>query len=158
LQKIPLPAKLTMPRKSPDKTPSPKADGPLPFIQLDYLYVPSSDVAKDLEYFTGVLGGELGFAVEGMGARVAMVRLTQGPPHILLTDHLDGDRPILIYRVDKLDSALADLKSRGWKKAQTLEIPMGPCCSFTTPAGHRIAVYELSRPQVANHFLGRRDF
>jgi hypothetical protein len=147
-----------MPRQGPDKKPSLKADGPPPFIQLDYLYIPSPDVAKDLEHFTGVLGGELGFAVEGMGARVAMVRLTDGPPHILLTDHLDGDRPILIYRVDKLDSALAYLKSRGWKKAQTLEIPMGPCCSFTTPAGHRIAVYELSRPQVANHFLGRRDF
>ena len=147
-----------MPRQGPDKKPSLKADGPPPFIQLDYLYIPSPDVAKDLEYFTGVLGGELGFAVEGMGARVAMVRLTQGPPHILLTDHLDGDRPILIYRVDHLDSALAHLKSRGWKKAQTLEIPMGPCCSFSTPTGHRIAVYELSRPQVANHFLGRRDF
>jgi hypothetical protein len=129
-----------------------------PFIQLDYLYVPSTNVPKDLEYFTSVLGGELGFAVEGMGARVAMVRLTQGPPHVLLTDHLEGERPILIYRVAKLDAALADLKSRGWKKGQTLEIPMGPCCSFTTPSGHRIAVYELSRPEVADHFMGRRDF
>jgi hypothetical protein len=129
-----------------------------PFIQLDYLYVPSSDIAEDLEYFTKVLGGELAFAVEGMGARVAMVRLSQGPPHILLTDHLDGDRPILIYRVGKLGPALAALKARGWKKGQTLEIPMGPCCSFTTPTGHRIAVYELSRPEVAAHFLGRRDF
>jgi hypothetical protein len=129
-----------------------------PFIQLDYLYVPSTNVPKDLEYFTSVLGGELGFAVEGMGARVAMVRLTQGPPHVLLTDHLEGERPILIYRVAKLDAALADLKSRGWKKGLTLEIPMGPCCSFTTPSGHRIAVYELSRPEVADHFMGRRDF
>ena len=93
-----------------------------------------------------------------MGARVAMVRLSQGPPHILLTDHLDGDRSILIYRVGKLDSALADLKARGWKNGQMLEIPMGPCCSFTTPGGQRIAIYELSRPEVANHFHGRRDF
>jgi hypothetical protein len=127
-------------------------------MQLDYLYVPSSDVAKDLAYFTDVLGGEVAFAVEGMGARVAMVRLSQGPPHILLTDHLDGDRSILIYRVDRLGSALAGLKARRWKKGQMLEIPMGPCCSFTTPGGQRIAVYELSRPEVANHFLGRRDF
>lgn len=137
---------------------SKKAGGGPPFSELDYLYVPSADVAKDVEYFTGVLGGELAFAVEGMGARVAMVRLTQGPPYILLTDHLEGDRPILIYRVDKLDAALAGLKARGWKHGQKLEIPMGPCCSFTTPAGHRIAVYELSRPEVAKHFLGRRDF
>jgi hypothetical protein len=136
---------------------SKRAAGP-PFMQLDYLYVPSSDVAKDLAYFTGALGGELAFAVEGMGARVAMVRLSEGPPHILLTDHLDGDRSILIYRVGKLDSALADLKARGWKMGQMLEIPMGPCCSFTTPGGQRIAIYELSRPEVANHFHGRRDF
>jgi len=120
--------------------------------------MPSADVARDLKYFTEVLGGELGFAVEGMGARVAMVRLTTGPPHVLLTDHLDGDRPILIYRVADLDAALADLKARGWKKGQTLEIPMGPCCSFRTPGGYRIAAYELSRPEVANHFQGRRDF
>jgi len=90
--------------------------------------------------------------------RVALVRLSKGPPHVLLTDHLDGDRPILIYRVADLETALADLKARGWKKGHSLEIPMGPCCSFTTPGGHRIAVYELSRPEVANHFMGRRDF
>ena len=150
--------KLAMPRRSPDKPTSDRVDGPPPFIQLDYLYVPSSDVQKDLTYFTAVLGAELAFAVEGMGARVAMLRLTEGPPHILLTDHLEGDRPILIYRVADLDTALADLKARGWKKAQTLEIPMGPCCSFNTPGGQRIAVYELSRPEVLNHFLGRRDF
>lgn len=147
-----------MPRQSSRHTKQEPAGGSPPFIQLDYLYVPSADVAEDLEYFTGVLGAEVGFAVEGMGARVAMVRLTQGPPHVLLTDHLDGDRPILIYRVADLDAALADLKARGWKKGHNLEIPMGPCCSFTTPGGHRIAVYELSRPEVANHFLGRRDY
>jgi hypothetical protein len=138
--------------------PDPKATGGPPFLQLDYLYVPSSDVAKDLAYFAEVLGGEVAFAVEGMGARVAMVRLSEGPPHILLTDHLAGIRSILIYRVDQLELALADLKARGWKKGQKLEIPMGPCCSFTTPGGQRIAIYELSRPEAANHFLGRRDF
>jgi hypothetical protein len=147
-----------MPRRNPVTTDSGSAGGPPPFVQLDYLYVPSTDVAKDLQYFTGVLGGELGFAVEGMGARVAMVRLTQGPPHVLLTDHLDSDQPILIYRVAELKASLADLKARGWKKGQNLEIPMGSCCSFTTPGGQRIAVYELSRPEVLNHFLGRRDF
>jgi hypothetical protein len=115
-------------------------------------------VAADLEYFTNVLGAKFGFAIDGMGARVALVRMTEGPPHVLLTDHLEDERPIYIYRVGSLKAALADLKARGWKKAQTLEIPMGPCCSFHTPGGQRIAVYELTRPQVAEHFLGRRDF
>jgi hypothetical protein len=129
-----------------------------PFQQLDYLYTPSSDVARDASYFTEVLGGRLGFAIDGMGARVAMIELTGGPPHILLTDHLEGDRPIYIYRVDDLRKATAELKRRGLKKQQSLEIPMGPCSSFVTPAGHRIALYELARPGVLDHFMGRQDF
>jgi hypothetical protein len=34
----------------------------------------------------------------------------------------------------------------------------GPCCSFRTPGGHRIAVYQLTRPEATAHFDGRRDF
>jgi hypothetical protein len=129
-----------------------------PFLQLDYLYTPSHDVAADMRYFTDVLGGTLVFTIDSMGTRVAMIRLSAGPPHVLLTDHLEGDRPIFIYRVLDLPKALAGLKGRGWKKKQSLEIPMGPCCSFATPGGHRIALYELTRPDVVKHFEGRRDF
>jgi hypothetical protein len=129
-----------------------------PFVQLDYLYTPSKDVAADARYFTDVLGGKLIFSIDGMGARVAKIELTDGPPHVLLTDHLEGDLPIFIYRVDDLDATMRALKKRGWRRAQTLEIPMGPCCSFTTPAGHRLAIYELTRPEVVKHFDGRFDF
>jgi hypothetical protein len=131
---------------------------PAPFAQLDYLYTPSRDVAADARYFIEVLGARLGFAVEGMGARVALVELTGGPPHVLLTDHLDGDRPIYIYRVEDLGKATTELKRRGLKKQHSLEIPMGPCSSFATPGGHRIALYELARPGVLEHFMGRHDF
>ena len=129
-----------------------------PFLQLDYIYTPSQDVAADMRYFTEVLGGTLAFSIDSMGTRVAMIRLSTSPPHVLLTDHLEGDRPILIYRVPDLPKALAALKAKGWKKKQSLEIPMGPCCSFETPGGHRIALYELTRPDVVKHFEGRRDF
>jgi hypothetical protein len=129
-----------------------------PFLQLDYLYTPSNDVAADARYFTEVLGGTLVFSIDSMGTRVAMIRLSAGPPHILLTDHLEGDRPIFIYRVPDLPIALARLKAKGWKKKQSLEIPIGPCCSFATPGGHRVALYELTRPDVVKHFEGRRDF
>jgi len=129
-----------------------------PFEQLDYLYTPSSDVAADARYFVDVLGGHLGFAVEGMGARVAMVELASGPPHVLLADHLEGDRPILVYRVADLRKATAELKKRGLKKQHSVELPMGPASSFVTMGGHRIALYELSRPGVLEHFMGRQDF
>lgn len=129
-----------------------------PFEQLDYVYTPSSDVAAEARYFVDVLGGRLGFAVEGMGARVAMIELASGPPHVLLADHLKGERPILVYRVADLRKTTAELKKRGLKKQHAVELPMGSASSFVTPSGHRIAVYELSRPGVLEHFMGRKDF
>lgn len=125
---------------------------------LDFLYTPSADVAADARYFTEILGGELVFAIEAMGTRVAMIRLGEGTPAILLTDHLDGDRPILVYRVDGLEAALHDLEARGWTRERMLELPPGPACSFRTPGGHRIAVYEASRRGVIDSFVGRHDF
>ena len=134
------------------------ADQPAPFQQLDFLYVPSREVAADLGYFTEVLGGHVVFAVEAMGARVAAIELTNGPPLVLLADHLQGERPILVYRVPDLAAAMAELEARGWERQRTFEIPYGPCCSFRTPGGHRIALYQLIRPEVVAHFDGRRDF
>jgi hypothetical protein len=133
-------------------------DSRLPFQQLDFLYMPSRDVAGDLAYLTEVLGGRVAFAVEAMGTRVAAVDLTEGPPRLLLAGHVEGERPILVYRVADLAQALAELESRGWERGPTLEIPQGPCCSFRTPGGHRFALYQLTRPEVAGHFDGRRDF
>jgi hypothetical protein len=129
-----------------------------PFEQLDFIYQPSGDVAADMTYLAEVLGGRIVFAIDAMGAQVAMVELAAGPPHLLLTDHLEGERPILIYRVADLAATLARLESRGWKKERTVEIPPGPCCSCVTPGGHRVALYQLTRPEVLRHFEGRRDF
>ena len=128
------------------------------FEHLDYVYMPSADVAADLAYFSEVLGGRIVFAIEGMGTRVAMIELTPDPPRILLAGHLEGDAPILVYRVDDLTAAMAELETRGWEVGHTLEIPQGPVCSFVAPGGQRVAVYELARPSVEAGFAGRRDF
>jgi hypothetical protein len=108
--------------------------------------------------FVDVLGGRLVFAIDDGGIRVAMIELTDGPPRILLTDHVEGERPILVYRVTDHARAVAGLKQRGWTPGRSLEIPQGPCSSFRSPGGHRIALYQLTRPQVIGHFEGRRDF
>jgi hypothetical protein len=126
--------------------------------QLDFIYSPCRDVAAELTYFVGVLGASPAFAIEGMGTRVAMLELGTAPPHLLLADHLEGDRPVLVYRVADLTVAMRELASRGWKRGATLEIPQGPICSFVTPGGHRLAIYQLTRPQVIQQFAGRRDF
>ena len=128
------------------------------FEALDFVYMPSRDPVADVAYFTDVLGGRLVFAVEGMGARVAMIELSREGPRVLLADHVEGEAPVLVYRVPDLKAALKDLAGRGWKKERTFEIPHGPICSFRAPGGQRIAVYQLTRPEVGDHFAGRRDF
>jgi hypothetical protein len=129
-----------------------------PFEQLDFIYTPSRDVANDVEFFASVLGGRVVFAIEGMGTRVAAIELTPASPQILLADHLEGERPILVYRVADLKAALDQLVAQGWKREHTFEIPHGPCCSFMSSGGHRVALYERTRPEASEHFEGRRDF
>jgi hypothetical protein len=128
------------------------------FEQLDFLYIPSSDVAADAAYFTDVLGGRMVFAIDAEGTRAAMVEMTDGPPRLIFTDHLEGERPIYIYRVENLKKSLTALTKRGWTREETFEIPQGPCCSFASPSGQRVALYQLTRPDVESHFAGRRDF
>ena len=111
-----------------------------------------------MAYFVDVLGGRLRFAVEGMGARVAAIELAPPPPLLLLADHVEGETPVLVFRVPDLQTKIAALVKRGWKKQATFEIPHGPICSFKTPGGQRIAIYQLTRPGAAASFDGRRDF
>jgi hypothetical protein len=124
---------------------------------LDYLYTPSTDVVADLRYFVDVLGAELGFAIEDGGIRVAMVQIG-GPPAILLTDHLEGDRPIHLYAVDDLPATRVELEGRGWHQERAVELPPGPAITFRTPGGLRLAIYQPVRPFVVESFKGRRDF
>jgi hypothetical protein len=125
--------------------------------RLDYLYTPSADVEADLRYFVEVLGATVGFAIDDGGVRVAMVELG-GPPAILLTDHLEGDRPIHLFAVDDIDAGRAELESRGWVAERSVELPPGPATTFRTPGGLRLAIYQPVRPFVIEAFRGRRDF
>jgi hypothetical protein len=130
----------------------------VPFEQLTFLYMPSRDVAAELAYVTQVLGGLVLYTIEAMGTRVAAIELTEAPPLVLVADHLEGERPTLVYRVTDLRGARAALESRGWEQQPTFEIPHGPRCSLRTPGGHRIALYQLTCSEVVAHFNGRRDF
>ena len=105
---------------------------------------------------TEALGARLVFAIDSMGTRVAMMELGDGPPSIVLAGHLEGDRPIFVYRVADLDARATDLTTRGWAPGHGLEIPQGPVLTFESPGGQRLAIYELTRPGVVERFAGRR--
>ena len=117
--------------------------------RLDYLYTPSADVDADLRYLVDVLGGEEVFAIEDGGIRVAMVTLGDGPA-ILLTDHLEGVRPIHLYAVEAIAAAAAELDRRGWLRERAVELPPGPAITFRTPSGVRLAIYEPSRATLTD--------
>ena len=128
------------------------------FDRLDFVYLPSRDVAADLRHFTGGLGAEVAFAIEAFGTRVAMVRLDPHPPALLLAGHLDGDQPILVYRVAELERTITELRRREVEVAMRFEIPHGPGAELTNPGPQRIALYQLTRPEVGERLGGRRDF
>jgi hypothetical protein len=129
-----------------------------PFESLDFVYMPSRDPAADVRHFTEVLGGRLVFAIEAFGTRVAMVQMTDAPPAVLLAGHLEGDRPILVFRVPDLDAAVADVETRGFEPGERFGIPHGPGCMLDAPGGQRLAIYELTRPETPERLVGRRDF
>lgn len=124
------------------------------FLSLDFVYIPSKDVDKDLKYYAEVLGAEVVFNIKDMGTQVAMVNIGAGP-RLLLAGHLDGEVPVLLYRVENLKAAMKELKTRGWKKGSEVELPHGPACTFEAEGGQRFAIYELVRPE-ADQFLTRK--
>jgi hypothetical protein len=128
------------------------------FDGLDFVYLPSRDVAADLSHFTQRLGAELVFAIERFGTRVAMVRTSPDPPALLLAEHLEGDQPVLVHRVGDLEAAVAELRDRGVEVAARFEIPYDPAVELVTPGPQRLALYERTRPGVLSELAGRRDF
>ena len=128
------------------------------FESLDFVYLPSRDVAGELTQFTEGLGGNLVFAIEAFQTRVAMVEVSEKPPPLLLAEHLEGDEPVLVYRAAGLEGAIAELEGRGVEIAARFEMPFGPGAELAIPGPQRIAIYELTRPEARARLAGRRDF
>src|SRR3954468_11620065 len=105
---------------------------------LDVLYVPRREVAAAVAFYRETLGGRVMFAIEAMGTRVAEVALASHGPRVILAEHLAGDAPIFLHRVSDLDQTLAELTSRGLEPDARVELPLGPCATFSSPGGQRI--------------------
>ena len=87
---------------------------------LDFLYCPSRDAAADLAFWTERLGATPVFAIERFETRVACVEPASGGPAVLFAEHLEGERPVLLHRVDDLAASVADLRSRGVEVGEQL--------------------------------------
>lgn len=127
------------------------------FVSLDYVYVPTPDVDAAARRYVDAFGARLVWKVRGMGTVVACLRIAEEGPAILLSGHLEGENPVLVYRVEDYGQSVAALRAGGIAPITELEIPHGPCASFRAPGGQRYAIYELARPEAASHFDGRFD-
>jgi len=72
------------------------------FERLDFVYLPSRDVAADVAHYVDGLGAELVFAIERFETRVAMV------------------------------AAIEELRERGVASVERFEIPFGPSVEAAT--------------------------
>lgn len=127
------------------------------FLSLDFVYVPTADVDTTARHYVEVLDARLEWKVRGMGTVVACLTVADEGPAILLSGHLEGETPILIYRVADYAATVDALRQAGLEDITELEIPPGPCASFRMAGGQRYAVYQLIRPGVEAHFAGRID-
>jgi len=126
------------------------------FASLDFVYVPTEDVDAAASRCVAQLGAVLVWKVRGMSTTVACLRVAESGPHVLLAGHLSGTVPILVHRVESYQATVDALRSAGLELDE-LEIPHGPCASFTAEGGQRYAIYELERPDAASQFDGRFD-
>jgi hypothetical protein len=127
------------------------------FESLDFVYVPTREVDAAATRHVEVLGAELVWKIRAMDTTVAALRVSAAGPQILLSGHLQGERPILVYRVADYRRSVASLRAAGLTEVDELEIPHGPCAAFRLEGGQRYAIYQLTRPEADEHFVGRLD-
>lgn len=125
---------------------------------LDFLYCPTNDAAADLTFWTERLGATPVFAIERFETRVACVEPASGGPAILFAEHLEGERPVFLHRVDDLEAAVAELRAHGVDVGEPFEFPYGEGAELELPGPQRLAVYARTRPERGDSLRGRRDF
>lgn len=125
-----------------------------PLGKLEYLYVGTSDFDRDLEYYTKVLGAKVLWSYEEFGAKVAGLRLSEGPQY-LLADHRPAPSCLPLFAVKDLKASAKELRARGWKsEGRTVEIPPGPCYVFKDPSGNPLGIFENARPGLVKQAFG----
>ena len=112
-----------------------------PAWSLRFLYVGSSDVRKDLDYYTKILGARKIWDFTSMGTRVAAINVSSGPL-LLLAGHRPAPSVLPVFEVENLKATVKEFRSRGWlPDGEQFEIPNGPCYLFKDPSGNQMAIF-----------------
>ncbi len=117
-----------------------------PFGALRFLYVGVANFEQDLAFYQEQLGAARVWQFASFGARVAALRLGDGPL-LLLADHRPAPSCMPIYEVADLEATLQALAARGWQRqGAAFEIPNGPCQTLADPSGNQFTIFQDIRP------------
>lgn len=120
-----------------------------PLGRLEYLYVASADVGKDLAFYRDVLGAQVVWDFSEFETRVAAVRLSDRPPLYILAGHRKAPGILPIFAVENLDKTEKELARRGWRPSgHRVEVPDGPAILFHDPSGNELAILGMVRPHA----------
>jgi len=119
---------------------------PLPWGPLRFLYVGSSDTARDVAWYTGRGKARKVWHFKAFGAEVAALELGPGPL-VLLADHRKAGSVLPIYEVPDLAAERQRLETAGWECHDPgFETPNGPAVLLRDPSGNEWALLEDRRP------------
>jgi hypothetical protein len=120
----------------------------LPFGPLRYLYVGSSDAARDIAAWERIPGVEKVWDFTEFGTRVAGFRIGEGPMW-LVAGHRAAPGILPIFAVKVLGKSVAAMAKSGWEPhGDEFEVPDGPCQTFKDPSGNELVLMEERRPRA----------
>lgn len=121
-------------------------DPPALLRRLEYLYVGSAEVGKDLAFYRDVLGAPVVWDFSDFGTRVAAVEAGARPPLLILAGHRPAGSVLPIFLVDGLDATEKALRARGWTgEGHTVEVPDGPVLLLKDPSGNELGLLDPVR-------------
>jgi hypothetical protein len=124
-------------------------------VRLEFIYTPTQNLEQDCASLQA-LGADVVWKIQAYGTRAVCLVWQSDAPKTVLAEHLVGDRPILVYRVDELAESKQKLHALGIA-GHAFEIAPGVGWVFEVGT-QRLAVYELTRPHGLNIHDGRMDF
>lgn len=145
--------KISMAERHKGKTPPVLAPTkpPLPFKNLEYLYVGCKEFDTDVRFYRDTIKAELLWAFSKSNRKVAAFKMAYGPI-LLLTDHKKAPSIEPIFSVDNLEAAIKSLKEKGITKLEgPIDTVSGKAYSFIDLGGNQFSVLHGGNPEALEH-------
>ncbi len=121
---------------------------PLPFKNLEYLYVGCNEFDSDVRFYKDTIKAELLWAFNKFGSKVAAFKMAYGPV-LLLADHKKAPSIEPIFSVDNLETAVKSLKEKGIAKLDgPIDTPNGRAYSYKDPSGNQFSILQNENPEA----------